>query len=107
SGEPIDSQIQGYSGLHLAILHAHVDAALLLISKGANPNLLTGDDDDETPLHLCALSNSLSDSDSATVARALLSHGADKTVRTATGHTAASFAEVRNKTAMLEVLRQG
>src|SRR5262249_230868 len=58
SGKPIDSTIQGYSGLHLAILHGHVDAALLLISKGANPNLIVGDGD-ETPLHLCALSNSL------------------------------------------------
>jgi hypothetical protein len=106
SGEAIDATIQGYSGLHLAILYGHVDAALLLISKGANPNLLTGGDG-ETPLHLCALSNSLSDSESAIVAQALINHGADKTIRTPDGrNTAASFADNRQKTALLEVLNQ-
>src|SRR5215469_16666423 len=98
SGEPIDSLIQGYSGLHLAITFGHIDAALLLISKGANVNLRVRDGN-ETPLHVCALTNSLSDSDSATVASALLSHGADKTIKTASGDTAASFAENRRKTA--------
>jgi hypothetical protein len=105
SGEAIDSEIQGYSGLHLAIIYGQVDAALLLISKGANTNLPVGDGD-ETPLHLCALSNSLSDNDSATVAKALLRHGADSTITTAAGNTAASFAENRGKTAMLKVLNK-
>lgn len=104
SGELIDATIQGYSGLHLAILRGHIDAALLLISKGANPNLVVGDDGDETPLQLCALSNSLSDSDSATVARALLSHGADQATTTSSGHTAASLAKSRGKTSLLRVL---
>jgi hypothetical protein len=104
SDEAIDSTIQAYSGLHLAILHGHVDAALLLISKGANPNLLTGDGD-ETPLHLCALSSALSDSDSAVVAEALLRNGADKSATTASGNTAASFAEARHKIAMLKTLK--
>jgi ankyrin repeat protein len=85
SREAIDSRIQGYSGLHLAILHGHVEAALFLISKGANPNLLVADGD-ETPLDLCALSNSLSDRDSATVAQALLEHGADKSVTSTSGN---------------------
>jgi hypothetical protein len=104
SGEAIDSLIQGESGLHLAITFGRVDAALLLIAKGANTNLVVGDGD-ETPLHLCALSNSLSDGDSATVAKALLSHGADSSITTASGNTATSFAENRGKTAMLAVLR--
>ena len=73
SGEPIDSVIQGYSGLHLAIIYGHADAALLLISKGANANLRTGSGD--TPLHVCAMSNALSDSESAVVAEALLGRG--------------------------------
>jgi hypothetical protein len=102
SGEEIDSTIQRYTGLALAIIYGHLDAAVLLISKGANPNLPCCEG--KTPLHLCALSNSLSDSDSATVARALLSQGADKTIRTPSGHTAAALALIRQKAAMLRVL---
>jgi hypothetical protein len=105
SGEEIDSLIQGMSGLHLAIAFGHVEEAIFLISKGSNPNLVV-EDGDETPLHLCALSNALSDSDSAMVARALLSKGADKCLATASGATALSLAEVRKKTEMLRVLRE-
>jgi hypothetical protein len=106
SGEAIDSEIQGYSGLHLAIIYGQVNAALLLISKGANVNKVVGSGD-ETPIHLCALSNSMNDSQSATVAEALLRHGADKSVATVSGNTAASFAEIRHKPAMLAILREG
>lgn len=105
SGEAIDSRIQGYSGLHLAIIYGHVDAALLLISRGADPNLMVGDGD-ETPLHTCALSNTMSDNESATVAKELLKHGADKSIVTASGKTAASFAENRHKMEMLRVLSE-
>jgi hypothetical protein len=103
SGEAIDSKIQGYSGLHLAIIYGRVEAALWLISKGANVDLLTTSG--ETPLHLCALANSLSDGDGATVATALLTHGADKSKKTPEGYTAASFAESRKKPALLDVLK--
>jgi hypothetical protein len=106
SGEPIDSEIQGYSALHLAIIYGRAEAALMLISKGANTNKITGDGD-ETPLHLCALSNSLNDRDSAMVAQALLKHGADASKRTASGNTAESFAEKRNKVTLLTILREG
>jgi hypothetical protein len=104
-GEAIDSTIQGYSGLHLAIIYGYPEAASLLISKGANPNLLVADKE-ETPLHLCALANNLNDSDSAAVARALLEHGADPSIRTASGYTAIEFAESRKKVALLRVLRE-
>ncbi len=103
TGEAIDSTIQGYSGLHLAITFGHVDAAILLLSLGANPNLVVGDGD-ETPLHICALSNSLEDGESAGVAQALLEHGADKSMMTASGQTASSFAAIRRKAAMLRIL---
>jgi hypothetical protein len=105
SGDAIDSRIQESTGLHLAIVFGHVEAALLLIANGANTNLVVGDGD-ETPLHLCALSNSLSDSDSAIVAKALLKHGADKSIKTASNHTAESYAENRHKVAMLRVLQE-
>jgi hypothetical protein len=105
AGEPIDSTIQGRSGLHLAITYGHVDAALFLISKGANPNLVVADGD-ETPLHLCALSNSLGDMESALVAKALLERGADQLIRATSGNTAASFAQARHKIMMLRILRE-
>jgi hypothetical protein len=103
-GESVDATIQGNSGLHLAIIYGHVDAALLLISQGANTNLLTNEG--ETPLHLCALSNSLNDADSAMLAKAMLTHKADIGICTPTGDTAISFAKYRKKVQLVVVFEK-
>jgi hypothetical protein len=103
SGEAIDGTLQGYSGLHLAILYGNVAAAMLLIQEGANPNLL--DKDGNSPLHLCALSNSLGEPDSVAIALSLLGHGADTDLQASTGDTAQSFADNRGRKAMSRELR--
>ncbi len=104
SGEAIDATIQGLTGLQLAIIYGHSECALLLIRRGANVNVLMRRDD-ESCLHLCALSRSLSDSESARVVSALLAHGADKSKKSTTGHTASSLAECRQKIKMLALLQ--
>jgi hypothetical protein len=104
AGESVDSLLQGYSGLHLAIIYGRPAAVLTLVQNGAYPNLL--DKDGETALHLCALSNALSDSDSAMVAMTLLRYGADKALATPSGHTAISLAANRGKMETVRVLNQ-
>jgi len=91
----VDSPLVGCTGLHLALLYGHADAALLLIAHGADVN--KPDDVGGTPLDLCALSNHLSDEDSVHIAQALLSRGADPTHVSETGDTPRSFAESRSK----------
>lgn len=63
----VDSTHQGYTGLHLAILYGNVDAAILLIAHEADVNRT--DTSGNSPLDLCALSNSLSDEDSSRLSR--------------------------------------
>jgi ankyrin repeat protein len=104
SGELIDARLQGYTALHLATLYGNVDAALMLIERGADPNLL--DREGHGALHMCALSNSMSDAESARVAAALIRHGADRHRASSTGDTAESYAENRGKERLLEVLRE-
>lgn len=98
----VDSLHQGYTGLHLAILYGHVDAALLLIARGADVNKT--DPMGDPPLILCAAANSLPDQDSARIARALLSSGAAPGYANRSGSTARELAEIRGKSAMVEVL---
>lgn len=98
----VDSPLVGYTGLHLALLYGHADAALLLIEHGVDVN--KPDHIGGTPLDLCALSNSLSDEDSVRVARALLSKGADPTHVSETGDTPRSFAESRSKWSLVKLL---
>lgn len=101
-GEDINHPLQEYAPLHLAILYGHVDIVLALLEHGAEPNRL--DPAGDTPLHLCAASNSLSDDDSARIARALLSRGAARDTKSRSGETAACLAQIRNKMLLYHVL---
>jgi hypothetical protein len=98
----VDDLHQGYTGLHMAILYGKLNCALLLISHGANVN--KADQSGKSPLELCALSNSLSDDDSALLTQSLLSNGADPSHFDPTGKTAKSLAELRRKQKMVKVL---
>jgi hypothetical protein len=100
--EDVDSTLQGYTGLHFAILYGNADAAILLIAHGADVNRT--DPSGNSPLDLCALSNSLSDEDSARLARALLSNGADPRHVGPTGHPPRSLAEMRGKRSLAEAI---
>lgn len=73
SGADTEYRLQGYTALHLAILYGHADTALELIERGADIN--ARDPNDEDPLMLAALSNSITDADAALIARALLERG--------------------------------
>lgn len=100
--EDVDSLHQGYTGLHLAILYGNADAGLLLIARGSDANRT--DPSGNSPLDLCALSNSLSDQDSARLARALLSSGADPKHVGPTGNTPRELAKMRSKSLMAGML---
>ena len=98
----IDRLHQGYSALQLAILNGHSDAIPVLLSAGANPNQL--DSLGSTPLELCALSNSLDDDQSRRVAQFLIDAGATPNHTTPNGETAKSYALLRQKSRMAEIL---
>jgi hypothetical protein len=98
----IDRPHQGYSGLHLAILYGHPEAVRILLTAGANPNLV--EPQGSTPLQLCALSNSLEDEQSRQVAKMLLDAGADPSNVASNGETAKSYAESRKKHRTAELL---
>jgi len=99
----LDAPHQGYSGLHLAIIYGEPEAALLLISQGADPN--KPDPAGDAPLDTCALSTSLDDEDSARIAEALLAAGADPNRIGSTGGPPQLIAELRGKPRMAGVLR--
>jgi len=101
--QDVNALHQGHTGLHLAIIYGHVDAALLLIAHGADANKADASVD-AAPLDLCALSNSLSDEDGARIADALLSNGADPTRVGLTGESPRSLAEIRGKVRLAELL---
>src|SRR5262249_50478295 len=100
--EDVDSLRGGYSGLHLAILGGYVDAALMLISHGADPNRKapTGN----TPLHFCASARELTDEDSARLATALLARGANPSSVDREGLLPRELAELRGKSKLADVL---
>jgi hypothetical protein len=103
-GEAVDSRLQGYTGLHLAILFGHLDEASELLAHRADPN--ARDRIGDTPLHMCALANSLDDAASQGLAKELLAFGARAELRTAEGQTALELANLRKKTGMAALLRR-
>jgi hypothetical protein len=101
AGHDVDSRLQQYTALHLAILFAQAEAARLLISRGADPNAL--DNQGNSPLILCALSR-LADEESAEIAELLLARGARRDHVAPTDETARSYAEIRGKRRLAEAL---
>ena len=84
-----------------ACMHGHIDAAQLLLDKGAEINTVPGGFDYAgTGLHYAALNGHRA------MAEFLLQHGADKTVKdTKVGSTAAGWAEHGNHPELLDLLR--
>jgi ankyrin repeat protein len=84
-----------------ACMHGHVDAAQLLLDKGAEINTVPGGFDYAgTGLHYAALNGHRA------MIEFLLDHGADKTVKdTKVGSTAAGWAEHGNHPELLDLLR--
>jgi len=72
-GADLETRLQGYTPLHLAVLYGQAEAALELIGRGADVH--ARDPQGEDPLMLAALSNSITDADAARVAQALLERG--------------------------------
>jgi hypothetical protein len=104
AAELVDGLRGGYTGLHLAILRGHVEAALHLAENGADVN--RAGPNGERPLHLVALSNALSDDDSARLTAVLRDRGANVETIDARGQAPAYYAGLRNKTKMREVLER-
>lgn len=110
-GEGTENCLQGYTPLHLAILYGQPQTAEELIARGADilaRDPLQGDD----PLMLSALADSLSDADSARIARLLLERGAPPLgphgpeANPEQGQTPLSMAEIRHKSQLAAVLRE-
>jgi hypothetical protein len=98
----IDQKLLGCTALQLAILYAHPMAAIKLLENGADPNVL--DHMGNTPLEICAMANSLTDADSALIARALLQAGVDANHLMDNGENARSMALLRGKVAMVHAI---
>jgi len=105
AGESVDAPLQGYSPLHLAILFGNISIARLLIERGAN--VTSVDLDGNSPLHLCALSRSLDDDQSAALASLMINRGANAASVSRDGHTAISYADDRGKPKLGKLLRSG
>lgn len=98
----IDGTHQGYTGLHLSILHGHVECAELLMERGADPNCQ--DPQGATALHLVAVSSALDDDQSCFLTEVLLASGAESQLVDSTGETAKSLATARDKKKMAALL---
>ena len=111
AGVDFEDRMQGYSPLHLAILYGRAEAALELIARGADIN--ARDPDDQDPLMLTALSNSITDADAARIARVLLErricvHGpkGEEANPTNGEYTPLYMAALREKTQLAAVLKE-
>jgi hypothetical protein len=100
----VDADLQGYTGLQLAILYGHTDAACLLVANGADVN--KPDPAGNSPLELCAVSNSLTDDGSAQIARLMLSAGADPLRRGPSGENAVTLADRRRKSRLVQTFAE-
>lgn len=103
--EPIDIEVQGFTPLHVAILYGHDIIAKLLIDSGSKFNKC--DRYGKSPLEFCALSNSLSDSQCALLARSLIGRGADVSIKSPEGWTALDYAINRKKVLLQAELQKG
>lgn len=98
----INGRLQGYTGLHLAILYGHLEEALFLAEHGADPNL--GDPEGKTALQICGLSNGLDDEQSCLLAESLLKAGADPGLVIPGTEPAKEYASIRKKAKLEEML---
>ena len=105
-GNPLDAWSQDRQGIVnnafvYACMHGHIDAAQLLLDKGAEINVVPGGFDYAgTGLHYAALNGHRA------MVEFLLDRGADKTVKdTKVGSTAAGWAEYGKHPELLDLLR--
>ncbi|MEO0590119.1 MAG: ankyrin repeat domain-containing protein [Pseudomonadota bacterium] len=107
-GADLEFGDEGHTPLHNAILCGLPEVALALLERGADPKAVYagfGNGDPVDPLMEAALSNSLSDANAAVVAKALLERGVDPNGER-DGYTPLVMADVREKSQMMEVLRE-
>nr|WP_246711676.1 ankyrin repeat domain-containing protein [Phyllobacterium myrsinacearum] len=88
---------EGWAPLHTAAYYGPASVIDLLVSKGADVNIV-GDYDKMTPLHMAT-----SYSDDPAIIQSLLKHGADKKAKTASGKTALELAA--DKPAIAKLLK--
>jgi ankyrin repeat protein len=82
---PLDAlDHDGTTALHHCVINGHDELAALLLRHGANPNALIPDSH-VSPLTIAALEKNLS------IAKVLLNHGADPSLRTKEGSNAISI----------------
>jgi len=100
----VNDRLQGYTGLHLAILYGRLEEARFLAEHGADPNL--GDPEGKTALQICGLSNALDDEQSCLLAKSLLKAGADPQLVNRGTEPAKDYAAIRNKAKLQAMLSQ-
>lgn len=87
-GASIEFDANGWSPIHYAAEHGHIEAADRLIQAGVDINLPTNNWLNRTPLHLAVLNNQLP------MARWLIQHGADRQLRDQNGQNPAGIANL-------------
>lgn len=99
SGAEVDTPSQNglkVSPLNSAAAGRHYEIALLLLERGANPNMRQADD--FVPLHSAAQNGQIE------MVKALIQYGADKDLKSADGRTARDFALENGHKIVAEVL---